>query len=144
METKQPDHDSIPIAAIDTLQETETRLSVDELPEEKPVPPASALTITIQSWATPIVGLLMLIIGLIGGYYARPLVDAPSLIAPATTGEESPPTSQQSAAGDTSEAAAPEQATRQQALMDTLISQVRHFKGNPNAPVTIIEFSDFQ
>ena len=35
------------------------------------------------------------------------------------------------------------EAARQQA-MDVLTSQTRHFKGDPEAPVTIIEFSDFQ
>jgi len=29
-------------------------------------------------------------------------------------------------------------------IMDTLIPQVRHWKGDAGAPVTIIEFSDFQ
>jgi uncharacterized lipoprotein YddW (UPF0748 family) len=36
-----------------------------------------------------------------------------------------------------------EQVQQRQALMDALIPQVRHFKGSPDAPVTIIEFSDF-
>ncbi len=29
-------------------------------------------------------------------------------------------------------------------VVDQLIAQTRHFKGNANAPVTILEFSDFQ
>ena len=33
-----------------------------------------AITINVQSWATPIVGVVMLIVGLLGGYYGRPLV----------------------------------------------------------------------
>jgi protein-disulfide isomerase len=34
-------------------------------------------------------------------------------------------------------------ATRQQ-LMDYLLPQVTHFKGDENAPITLLEFSDFQ
>jgi len=29
-------------------------------------------------------------------------------------------------------------------LMDPIVSQTRHFKGDPKAPVTMVEFSDFQ
>lgn len=35
-------------------------------------------------------------------------------------------------------------AAARQSLMAALIPKVRHFKGDPNAPVTIIEFADFQ
>ena len=38
----------------------------------------AAVTINIQSWATPIIGLVMLVIGLLGGYYIRPLTLAPT------------------------------------------------------------------
>jgi hypothetical protein len=37
-----------------------------------------------------------------------------------------------------------EQPANLQELMAYLLPQVRHFKGDPAAPVTIIEFSDFQ
>ena len=33
---------------------------------------------------------------------------------------------------------------RRMEISDTLFSQTRHIKGDPAAPVTIIEFSDFQ
>ena len=39
-----------------------------KLSERKP----AALTLVIQSWATPIIGVVMLTIGLLGGYYLRP------------------------------------------------------------------------
>ncbi len=32
----------------------------------------------------------------------------------------------------------------QQQAMEYLISQTRHFKGDPDAPITMIEFSDYQ
>jgi len=38
----------------------------------------------------------------------------------------------------------PDTSAARQDLMATLVPKVRHFKGDPNAPVTIIEFADFQ
>lgn len=38
----------------------------------------------------------------------------------------------------------PEEPVSQDQLMDMLIEETNHFKGNEDAPVTIIEFSDFQ
>jgi len=48
--------------------------------EQHPIPEKGkpAITISIQTWATPIVGLVMLIIGLFGGYYIRPILNAQS------------------------------------------------------------------
>jgi len=91
-----------------------------------------ALTITIQSWATPIVGILMLVIGLLAGYYVRPLI-LNQAQSEASVNSGLPvviPTADNSAA--------------QQKLMETILAKTRHFKGDPNAPVTIIEFADFQ
>ncbi len=92
-----------------------------------------AVTITIQSWATPIVGVAMLVLGLLVGYYLRPFILAQS--SNATT-----------ASIVTAPVAIPttDQTETQQSLMASLIPKVRHFKGDQNAPVTIIEFGDFQ
>ena len=86
-----------------------------------------AITISVQSWATPIVGVVMLIIGLFGGYYGRTLlgnnidrVAIPPTIASAPTGGGS------------------------EEMMTYLVSQARHFTGDANALVTLIEFGDFQ
>ena len=86
-----------------------------------------AVTITLQSWMTPIVGMIMLIIGLLGGYYARPatLGQLPASVALVTP-------------------AAKDQTAAQKSLMDSVVAKTRHFKGDANAPVTIIEFADFQ
>jgi hypothetical protein len=59
-----------------------------------------------------VVAPLMLIIGVLIGFFGRPLV-------------------------------LPEKSTGN-SVVDQLIAQTRHFKGNANAPVTILEFSDFQ
>lgn len=95
-------------------------------------PPATrraALTITIQSWATPLVGLVMLVIGLLGGYFVRPFLAPASSAASVST--------QTVASAQSSSASQAE-------LMQNVIEQTRHFKGDPDAPVTIIEFGDFQ
>ena len=115
------------------IVEEPTLMEMQKEPAPIETPTQPALTISIQSWATPIVGVMMLVLGLLVGYYVRPLtlaqsstVTTASLVAPL----EVIPTADQSAA--------------QQSLMDALIPKTRHFKGDPNAPVTIIEFGDFQ
>ncbi len=97
-------------------------------------PEKAALVISIQSWATPIVGVVMLILGLLGGYFGRPLLAGKAAASPA---DVLPAASQETEA-------APAVSEAQKQAMQTLISQTRHFTGNPDAPVTILEFSDFQ
>src|SRR6266508_2564516 len=91
-----------------------------------------AIIITIQSWATPIVAVAMLVLGLLVGYYVRPLM--PNQAQSDASVNSAPPvvlpTEDNSAA--------------QQKLMETVLAKTRHFKGDPNAPITIIEFADFQ
>lgn len=89
-----------------------------------------AVTITIQSWATPIIGTAMLVLGLLVGFYARPFLLAGSQSDVSSASPIVIPTADNSAA--------------QQKLMETVISQTRHFKGDPDAQITIIEFADFQ
>ena len=95
-----------------------------ETPEKKPRKPA--LTINIYSWATPIVGVLMLVVGLLAGYFSRPLIaratPAPTTVAKATTAPQ----------------------TSNAGLKDAVVAMTRHFTGDENAPVTIVEFADFQ
>lgn len=98
----------------------------ERVPE--PVKEKPAITISVQSWATPIVGLVMLIVGLFGGYALRPLLDDRSE-QPDVSLRQQP--SQDNAAGNPQ-------------LMEYLVSQTRHFRGDPDAPVTLIEFGDFQ
>lgn len=115
---------------------------VELAPEEDLEPEVAekpALTIVIQSWATPILAILMLVIGLAGGYFGRPLLErsnnevAPVVVA--ATDEVLPTTDPVAAA--TAEA-------RGQQLLAAVVSQTRHWLGDENAPVTVIEFSDFQ
>jgi hypothetical protein len=126
------------------LPEVEVAQEVEEVAEdatgdeEKQASPA--VVINLYSWATPIVGVIMLLLGAIGGYFAYPLVKS-AFEASAS------PTQVASADIQSVQTEAPQPtvdpATRQQ-LMDYLVPQVKHFKGDANAPITLIEFSDFQ
>ena len=122
---------------------------IDRPHGEKP-----ALTVVIQSWWTPALAVLMLVVGLLAGYFGRPLLnkgsaesgDIASVISPITaapTREATAPTGL--AAGPTT-AVDPTMAaiTSQEQLMEYLVSNTTHFKGDPDATVTIIEFSDYQ
>ena len=94
----------------------------------------AALTITFPSWSTPVVGLVMLLIGLVGGFFVRPFL-SPS------DGAGSQPETEQSSPPNTQAQASPEDRA---ALMEAVLPGVRHFLGDENAPITLIEFSDFQ
>ena len=91
-----------------------------------------AIVITIQSWATPIVGVVMLVLGLLVGYYVRPLIL--SQVQSEASVNSSPPVGIPTA----------DNSAAQQKLMETILAKTRHFRGDANAPVTIVEFADFQ
>ena len=106
-----------------------------------------ALTVIIQSWWTPALAVIMLVVGLLAGYFGRPLLNKGSGntggVAAVTTPTVAIPTVQ--VAGPTSSIDPTIAAiSNQQQLMDYLISHTTHFQGDPNAKVTIIEFSDYQ
>lgn len=112
---------------------------IDQPREEKP-----ALTVVIQSWWTPALALIALVVGLLGGYFGRPLInknDEPggvAAVAQATTN----PAGQ--SANPTATVDSTQQAITAQQIMADLISQTQNFQGDPNATVTLIEFSDYQ
>ncbi|HSO26649.1 MAG TPA: hypothetical protein VLS48_01170 [Anaerolineales bacterium] len=89
-----------------------------------PPEPRSVRTLDLRGPAALLFGLLVLLVGLAGGYAVR------RGIAAAETG---PLPSGQSGAAPTPAS-----------MMAFALDQVRHFEGDPNAPVTMIEFSDFQ
>lgn len=124
------------------LQDQETfEAGTEETQGREKTKKQPALVINVQSWATPIVGVLMLVVGLLAGYFVRPLI-------PSIGGTETPvaaaPANPTSADSQSVAAAATQQPADLQEVMDFLIPQVRHTRGDPNAPVTLIEFSDFQ
>ena len=115
-------------------------------PDENKKDKSPAVIIHIYSWMTPVLAVITLCIGLLVGYLVRPLpatqlaVVAPT--AAAVVAQPQPPAQipqpAQTQAQPTTDPAVMKQ------VVDTLVAKTRHFKGNPNSPVTILEFSDFQ
>jgi hypothetical protein len=96
-------------------------------------------TITRSNLLAPlVVGVVMLGIGLLAGYFGRPLVNPEPIPAP-TVALADP--GNQAAAPSAGPAVADSLGP---SLIDGVISQTRHFRGEPGAPVTVIEFGDFQ
>ncbi len=104
--------------------------------EEKTIENKPALTVVIQSWWTPALAVIALVAGLLAGYFGRPLIDKSS---PATGGV---------AALQTPSATAVPTATidptHVKQVMDSIVAKTVNFVGDPNATVTLIEFSDYQ
>ena len=89
-----------------------------------------ALTIVFESWSIPIIGLAMFLIGMFAGYNFRQNDSTQNTI---------------SAAGTQSLQQPPAQLGRSnEEVMEYVLAQTRHFQGDPDAPVTLIEFGDFQ
>jgi protein-disulfide isomerase len=100
---------------------------IDQPQGDKP-----ALTVVIQSWWTPALAVIMLVVGLLAGYFGRPLIDKNSVFGGSAA---IVPTAQPTATVD---------AQQVQQLMDSIVAQTTNFLGDPNAKVTLIEFSDYQ
>lgn len=104
---------------------------IDQPQGDKP-----ALTVVIQSWWTPAMALIMLVVGLLAGYFGRPLIN------------KSLPGDGGAAISATQEVAANPTATvdpkQVQQVMNNIVSKTTNFQGDPNAKVTLIEFSDYQ
>ena len=100
---------------------------IDQPQGDKP-----ALTVVIQSWWTPALAVIMLVVGLLAGYFGRPLIgkNSPTVVDVAATTTVSP--------------TATVDAQQVKQLMDSIVSHTTHFQGDPNATVTLIEFSDYQ
>jgi hypothetical protein len=109
-----------------TDEEVKDQAEVVEEPPEEGKSPARR----VSWWITAAIGAAMLVVGLFLGYVGRGSLGPEAQAAKATQ-------SAQTALLQT------QQVTNKE-IMDMLIKQTRHFKGSENAPVTLIEFSDFQ
>jgi hypothetical protein len=77
-----------------------------------------------------VVGIAMLLVGIALGYIGRGTYGPEAIAAKATSSAVA--------------VAIQTRAATNKEVMTMIIGETRHFKGDANAPVTIIEFSDFQ
>ena len=89
--------------------------------------PAARRGLVANSWMLLLVGLL---VGALSGFYLRPLVIP----------ESEPNLAPLAAVEDSGQLNRPDP---HQAVMLAVIAGARHFQGNPNASVTLVEFGDF-
>lgn len=74
MPEPSPKDDSFDVLVADTSWSAGRRDHVPPASPKAEPPSPTALTITIHSWATPVIGLAMLLLGLVAGYYGRPFL----------------------------------------------------------------------
>jgi hypothetical protein len=108
-------------------------------PQSSEQSPTSTSHTPLTNWnVTALVALITLLVGIALGYSARPMLDPAPAPTPVVIVVTPAPNT------DANAAAALTPTTKRATLLDAVIAQTRHFKGNTNAPVTIIEFGDFQ
>jgi protein-disulfide isomerase len=123
-------HEPAEIELTKSLAETEITSSVEDpsVVPAKEHEAAAKSSVRTNPWVLLIVGLL---IGGLGGFYLRPLVIPEAeaqAVAPLAAVEDSGQINKPDA---------------HQAVMLAVIGGARHFQGDPNAPITLVEFGDF-
>jgi protein-disulfide isomerase len=112
---------------------------------DKPIQPQA------QPWGYFLAGmgvtLLAVALGAVLGYMTRPALE-PATAATANLSlpvvVQAPPTQSSPASEPEIQANAPVPSEPTPTIMDFVLSDARHFQGNANAPVTMVEFSDFK
>jgi hypothetical protein len=107
---------------------------------DQPQGEKSALVVVIQSWWTPALAVIMLVVGLLAGYFGRPLINNGS----ASDGASQVTQEGVAAINPAATATATVDPAQIQEFMSSIIAQTTNFQGDPNATVTLIEFSDYQ
>ena len=74
---------------------------------------------------------------------ASPTVSNPQAVAPTAKADDAPPAASPGADVAGPPPPASDNATPTPTIMDFLLADARHFQGESDAPVTMIEFSDF-
>lgn len=144
--------------ADDAASPTPVEVAAEDVEPIEPVTEPETIQLDLSPLITLVVGLAL---GFLAGFVGRPYLLArsqpaaltaaggsaarsPAAAAPASAAQSTAPTSAPASSSNTSTDDAASRAATAQRVMDMLIAQTRHFKGDPNAPVTMIEFSDFQ
>jgi len=126
------------------------RLETDPARTSEPAAPAPARAwliigpIVVQSSGTLIIGLGMLVVGIVIGYLIRPAIAGIVDNSPAAQAAPATAAGEATSMGPLAAIEQTQAAVQAQALMEAVTGQTRHFRGDPTAPVTLIEFSDFQ
>jgi protein-disulfide isomerase len=116
-------------------------------PETRQLQPGKRTSRPGGGWPlTIILCLNTLVVGMIVGFLGRPLIAGPERVLGVQTAipRVGTPLAGQAAATTPVPADPSAQATSQAKLLDAATSTTRHFIGDANAPITIIEFADFQ
>lgn len=115
---------------------------IDQPKGEKP-----ALTVVIQSWWTPALVVIALVVGLLAGYFGHTLLAKdPQPTQPIAVANTPAPTVAVDLSAGPTATVDPTMAAidSTESLMAYLVENTTHFQGDPNAKVTLIEFSDYQ
>src|SRR5512133_2703873 len=96
-------------------------------PEKQKAPDRPAISIVIQSRDTVLACLITLVIGLVVGFLARPIMTVGSPAAAAVQTAEPPDPFVTKANNDP------------KGVMKVALNQVKHFQGRAGAPVTMLE-----
>jgi hypothetical protein len=111
-----------------------------DAPPKKP-----SLVLNVYSWWTPVLAIVMLVVGLVAGYFVRPYITPSFPETAGTSSEAAIIPAEPTTTGTQQPTADPTQvAESRDQMMTFLVGQSRHFQGDENAPITMIEFSDFQ
>jgi protein-disulfide isomerase len=107
--------------------------------------PTSHETAKKQSAFRVIIWLLLVMVlglGVLGGFYLRPLL-TPEVKADAVSANVVEPVTipDNNVANETADSR--ENLGAHEAIMQTVVANARHFDGDPNAPITLVEFADF-
>ncbi len=110
---------------------------MNDTPNEQVPPPRPAT----KMWLLVTLGFVItLLAGLAIGLRLRPqsaIIEAAVTPATSNGGFSAAPSSESASSSETQSASNPN-------LMTVLLSDARHFDGDPNAPITFIELSDFK
>lgn len=113
----------------DDVQLSEPIAASAPVVEPAPEPPAAPKRSLPNPWALLVIGL---VVGGLAGYSLRPLIAPPAQ-----------PVAEAAPLANVEPSAEINEGQPHQQVMMTVIANARHFYGDPNAPVTLVEFGDF-